>query len=322
MKSLSRSALVLIPLAIVSGCVNSPYPAAWPESAAVSDTACAPLHGTFNNTGESSDTVEAVLAPVFFPVGINEPLMVNYELNAISTLTFEALDNGTHLVRAWVGSELYRERQLDADQLTCEAGRLVYRDVSWHMDGIAPFLPVVYRTSVDRSLTLATDESLLMENRELSAGTALVIPVGLKARFWFRFLPADAVARSQGDGSQPGGLREIAGPSRLLEPPVDALPWSGYDDAQQCLDHAIATQGKPDPRAALLLEGRDTQDFFVQSARNNPLVPMGTVVGNNWRPGTHQLRIRKLHWQVPAVADNYVICLLDKGYHWAAGDSE
>jgi len=322
MKSLTCRALVLIPLTIVSGCVNSPYPAGWPDPAPVAENTCYPLLGSFMNTGESSEALEAVLAPIFFPVGIHEQLLVNYELNAVSTLTFEVLENGTQTVRAWVGGELYRERQLDADQLVCEAGRLVYRDVSWHMQGIAPFLPVVYRTSIDHSLIPAMDGSLLMENRELSAGTALVVPVGLKARYWFRFRPAGSVVPDEDLSSLPGGLREPTGPARHLEPPTDARPWTGYNDAQQCIEHAVGTRGEPDPRAAQLLAGRDTQDFFVQSGRDNALVPMGSVVGNNFWPGTHQMRIRKLHWQVPAIADNYVICLLDKGYQWMAQDME
>ena len=50
-------------------------------------------------------------------------------------------------------------------------------------------------------------------------------------------------------------------------------------------------------------------------------MPSGKVDGNNWWPSTHELRIEKLNWQLPAIADNYVLCLLDKGYRLGIAES-
>jgi hypothetical protein len=252
---------------------------------------------------------------------MHEPGLTHYELVAVSHLTLVPLDTGALTVQAWVGDELYGERHLPPGQVPCRDGKIIYNNSSWHAGGAAPFLPIVYRSSIEHGISLGTDGSLMMENNEFSAGAALVIPIGIKARYWYRFAPVGPEVPGNSEESLPRGVRPAPGTSFPLEPPETAIPWSGYDLARNCLDRAISSNGEVDPRAPTLLAGRYTQDFFIQYGEAGELLPTGTVVGNNWLPGTHGLRIQKLHWQVPAIADNYVICLLDKGYRWAEDDS-
>jgi len=304
-------------LICMAGCVTTPYPDDWPRTVAAMASQCPDLTGSYENFGLWDDGDRIVLAKLFFPLRLNEPLMNNYVLLAVSHVTFEYLGDNDLVVKDWVGDELLMERLLAASQLPCRKGRSVYHDTSWGLDGIAPFFPVLYHSSIDRMLSLASDGSLVIENREFTKGAAIVIPLVVKAQYWYRFPRAspDSLAL-RNDVNRPRGVHTGATTGYRLLPPEGVPEWSGYKEAGACLDLASESEDIPDPQALALLGGRSTQAFIVQDGRDGALSQNGSVIGNNWVPATHGLRVEKQHWQPPSVADRYVICLLKKGYRW------
>lgn len=309
---------VFICLICMAGCVSrQPYPDHWPKTVANTATQCPNLAGSYENFGQSDDGSRVVLATLFFPLGLNEPLHNNYDLLAVTHVTLENQGDNDLIVKAWVGDMLLKERLLAASQSPCRDGSVVFPDKSWGLDVVAPFFPVLYHSSVDRLLSVASDGSLVMENQEFSKGVAVVIPLAVKAQYWYRF--PRAAPDSPGllnDANRPRMARTGTTPAYRLLSPKDAPEWSGYKDAGTCLEVAAASAETPDAQAVALLGGRSTQAFIVQDGRDGALLQQGTVVGNNWIPKTHGLRVEKQHWRSPLVADRYVICLLKKGYRW------
>lgn len=102
---------------------------------------------------------------------------------------------------------------------------------------------------------------------------------------------------------------------RLL-PPEGAPAWSGYSQAEACLEQASTSEDTPDGQALASLGGRSTQAFIMQDGKGGALLPNGSVIGNDWIPATHGLRVEKQHWELLSVADRYVICLIHTGYRW------
>ena len=304
-------------LICMAGCVTTPYPDDWPRTVAATALQCPDLTGSYENFGLWGDGDRIVLARLFFPLSLNEPLMNNYDLLAVSHMTLEHQGNNDLAVRALVGDELLMERLLAASQLPCREGRIVYHDTSWGLDGIAPFFPVLYHSSVDRLLSLASDGSLVIENHEFTKGAAIVIPLAVKAQYWYRFprLSPDSPGQ-RNDVNRPRGVRTGSTPVYRLLPPEGVPEWSGYKEAGACLNLASESEDTPDEQALALLGGRSTQAFIVQDGRDGALSQNGSAIGNNWIPATHGLRVEKQHWQPPSVADRYVICLLKKGYRW------
>jgi len=301
----------------MAGCVTSPYPDDWPRKVVTTATQCPDLAGSYENFGHWNEGDRVVLAKLFFPLSPFEPLKNTYDLLAVSHMTLEYQDDNDLVVKAWVGDKLLMERLLAASQLRCREGSIVYRDNSWGVSGIKPFFPVFYHSSIDRLLSLASDGSLVIENHDFSKGVLIVIPLAAKVQYWYRF------PRTSSDS--PGLLNDINRPRmaqtgttpvyRLL-PPEDAPEWSGYGEADACLDLASESEETPDPQAVALLGGRSTQAFILQGGWDGALLQNGSVIGNNWIPTTHGLRVEKQHWKSPSVADRYVICLLKKGYRW------
>ena len=304
-------------LICAAGCATAPYPDEWSRPLADAASRCPDLTGSYENFGVWDDGDRIVLASLFFPLGLNEPLLKNYELLAISQVTLEHQTNNDLAVRAWVGDEQLMERQLPASQLPCREGRIVFQDTSWGLGGVAPFLPVVIHSSVDHLLSLASDGSLVMENHEFTKGAVIVIPVATKAQYWYRFLRVSPNSPGQGnDVNRPRGVREGTISDYRLLPPEDAPAWSGYSQAGACLDKASRSKDTPDAQALASLGGRSTQGFILQDGRGSALLQHGSVIGNDWIPVTHRLRVEKQHWSSPSVADRYVICMLQIGYRW------
>jgi hypothetical protein len=243
--------------------------------------------------------------------------MKDYELRAVSHLTLDHRDGNDLVIKAWVGDELLMERLLTASQLPCREGHVIYHRTEWYFGGIAPFFPVIAHSSIDHLISLASDGSLVMQNHEFSKGAATVVPLAVKTEYWYRFPPTPPNSPSLiNKDTRPRGVRTETTPAYRLLPPEDAPEWSGYKEAGACLDQAYMSEDIPDAHALALLRGRSTQAFIVQNGRDGALSQNGTVVGNNWIPATHSLQVEKQHWQSPAVADRYVICLLKKGYRW------
>lgn len=304
-------------LICAAGCSTNPYPDNWPSPVPAPASPCPDLTGSYENFGLWDDGDRILLASLFFSLGSNEPLIKNYELLAVSHVTLDHQRNNDLVVRAWVGDEPLMERQLPAAQLPCREGRIVFQDGSWGMDGVAPFLPVVYHSSVDRLLFLASDGSLVMENHEFTKGAVILIPVAAKTQYWYRFLRVSPDSPGQpNDVNRPQGVRAGSAPVHRLLPPEDAPAWSGYAQAGACLDQASRSQNAPDAQALASLGGRSTQSFILQDGRGGALLQHGTVIGSDWVPATHELRVEKQHWDSPSVADRYVICLFQKGYRW------
>lgn len=107
----------------------------------------------------------------------------------VSHVTFDHQEDNNLVVKAWVGDKFLTERLLTAAQLPCREGRIVYQDTSWDVGGIAPLFPAAAHSSVDRVISLAADGSLVVENKEFSVGAFVVIPLAVKARYWYRFSP-------------------------------------------------------------------------------------------------------------------------------------
>lgn len=304
-------------LICLAGCSTNPYPDNWPGPATTTGPTCADLSGAYENFGLWDDGDRIILAGLFFPLAQNAPLQKNYELSAVSHVSLEHQRNGDIVVQAWVGDEQLMERQLPASQLSCSEGRIVFHDQSWGLDGAAPFLPVVYHSSVDRLLFLASDGSLVMENHEFTKGAVIVIPIAAKAEYWFRFLRVSPDSLGQrNDADRPRGVRTGAMPQYRLLPPEGAPAWSGYSRAEACLEQASKSEDVPNAQALASLGGRSTQAFIVQDGRGGALLPNGSVIGNDWIPATHELRVEKQNWEPLSVADRYVICLLQMGYRW------
>lgn len=304
-------------LICAAGCATSPYPDDWPRPIAATASQCPDLTGSYENFGHWDDGDRIILATLFFPLAHNEPLVKGYELLAVSHVTLEHQGNNDLVVRAWVGAEQLMERQLPASQLPCREGRIVFHDGSWGLDGVAPFLPVVYHSSVDRLLSLASDGSLVIENQEFTKGAIIVIPVAAKAQYWYRFLRVSPDSPGQlNDVNRPRGVHTGTSPDYRLLPPEGAPAWSGYSQAGTCLDQASKSEDTPDAQVLASLGGRSTQAFIVQDGRGGALLQNGNVIGNDWIPATHGLRVEKQHWEPPSIADRYVICLLQNGYRW------
>jgi hypothetical protein len=246
-------------------------------------------------------------------------LINNYERKAVTHITFDYRGDNDLVVKAWVNNQLLMERLLTASQISCHEGRNVYHDTSRGLDGVPPFLPVFHHTDTDRLLSLASDGSLVMENHEVSIGVAIVIPFLVKAKYWFRFPRASHGSSGQkNDGNRPQGVRTGTAPAYRLLPPEGSSRWSGYEDAGACLDQAAESSETPDPHALALLGGRSTQAFILQDGKDGVLSQNGSMIGDNWIPTTHELRVEKQHWRSPSVTDRYVLCLIAKGYRWDA----
>lgn len=317
-----RFIVCIIPcLLSITGCMTTPYPGDWSRTVHKTASQCPDLTGSYENIGlwanGSADDDKAMLARVFFPVRPTEPLMKYHELQAVSHVTFVDRGDDGAVVKAWVGDELLIERNLTSLQLPCREGRRVYHDASWDVGGAPPVLLVVARTSSDRLISLAADGSLVMENIEFSMGAVWFIPVAAKARTWYRFPRTSPDTPSlHSDRNSPHGVRSGTAPAYSLLPPEGRPKSPGYSDGTACLDQERGKDVMPDPQALPMLGGRSTQSFIIQYGRDGSLNPEGRHDGRTWVPATHSLRIEKLHWQPPSVADRYVICLLSKGYQW------
>jgi hypothetical protein len=261
---------------------------------------------------DNGDRVD--LASLFFPLTINEPLELNYERLAVTRLSITVPDHTRLAIKAWVEDELLFERQLTGEQFECRQQYLVLHASNWGLNSIF-ILPIVYRTSVEHLLSRAQDGALIIENHELSGGAVAVVPIGLKAQYWYRFESSPATRSPADIAKLPRGVRQHPLRVQVLRPPADAPDWSGYDQAKKCLTRASQTRDDPMFSDRSSLGGRSTQAFLLQT-REDVLVPHGIVQGNNWHPATHDLRIEKQHREAPELADRYVLCLLRKGYRW------
>lgn len=318
-KSIDMRGVILqfIVTVYLSGCATSPYPENWPANVSATPLQCPDLTGSYENFGNWSDGDRFVLARLFFPLGPSDPLMNNYELLAVSHVTIDRRGDDSHAIKAWVGNELLMERVLAVSELKCLDGRYIYHDTSLGIDGVAPFLPVFHHSSIDRLFSVATDGSLIIENHEFTMGVGIVIPLAVNAKYWYKFPRTSPVSPGfDNNDNIPRGVRTGTAPVIRLLPPEGAPKWSGYKDAGACLDLAAESEEKPDPQAMMMLEGRTTQAFIVQDGMNGKLLQHGSVVGSNWIPTTHRLRIEKQYWESPSITDRYVVCLLNKGYQW------
>ena len=316
MKALACGAIAA---ALLAGCITSSYPKNWPNTVPAAASECTDLTGSYENFGFWGDGERIVLASLFFPLSSNEPLINNYERKAVTHITFAYRGDNDLVVKAWVNNQLLMERLLTASELSCREGRNVYHETAWALDGVPPFLPVFHHTDTDRLLSLASDGSLVMENHDVSKGVAIVIPFLVKANYWFRFPRTSHDSSGQiNDGNRPQGVRTGTTPAYRLLPPEGSSKWSGYKDASDCLEQAAKSEETPDPQALALLGGRSTQAFILQDGKDGALSQHGSIIGNNWIPTTHELRVEKQHWQSQSVTDRYVICLIAKGYRWDA----
>ena len=133
----------------MAGCVTTPYPDDWPRTVTATASQCPDLTGSYENNGLWDDGYQVVLARLFFPLSPNDPLMnYNYlDLLAVSHVTLEYQGDNDLVIKAWVGDEFLMERLLNATQLPCREGRIVYHDTSWHLDGISfQFSPTAQST--------------------------------------------------------------------------------------------------------------------------------------------------------------------------------
>jgi hypothetical protein len=305
----------------ITGCMTTPYPDDWSRTVPNTASQCPDLSGSYENFGlwanGSTDGDMAMLARVFFPVRPTEPLKKYHELQAVSHVTLDDQGDDGLVVKAWVGDELLIERILTSVQLPCRDGRRVYHDTSWDVGGAPPILLLVAHTSSDHLISLAADGSLVMENMEFSMGAVWFIPVAAKAKTWYRFpRTSPDTPGLHTDSNNPHGVRSGTAPAYSLLPPEGRAKSHGYSDDTACLDLERGMDVTPDSRALAMLGGRSTQAFIIQYGRDGPLYPEGRHDGKTWVPATHELRIEKLNWQPPSVADRYVICLLRKGYRW------
>lgn len=301
-------------LLLLAGCATSPYPADWAPPLHGTGTDCAGVPGRFENIGRWDNGDPIAMAHLLFPVQLSEPGMLNYERFAVTSVSIAFRDETTLDIEAWVRDELLFERQLAGEEFECLQGQLALHTSSWGLNSVM-FLPVVYRTSVEHLLSRAEDGALIVENHELSGGAVAVVPIGAKARYWFRFEPSPA-ARAPADVARlPRGVRAQSTPAQVLRPPDDAPDWSGHGRAKECLKQASDDSETPVLADASLLKGRSTQAFVLQNI-DGVLVPNGIVRGRDWLPATHELRVEKQHREPPELTDRYVLCLLAKGYRW------
>jgi hypothetical protein len=324
----------------IAGCISTtPYPDDWSRTVSDQNLQCPYLTGSFENYGLLANGPDArdkiILASVFLPFHrLTEPMSKYYELLAVSHMTFDDQGDDGIVVKAWVGDELLRERQLSASQLTCREGHLVYHDTSWDgtgdiLDDISAVMFFFGRTSSDHLISPALDGSLVIENKELSMGAVgaifltvpvpLAVPVAGKSQFWYIFPRTSPDSPSLQPGSNsPQVVRTGTAPAYSLLPPEGSPRSSGYDDAEKCLKQVSGTNEPLDPQALAMLGGRSTQAFIIQAGKGGGLIPQVRWQDRRigYVPATHMLRIEKLYWQPPSLTDHYVICLLSKGYHW------
>jgi hypothetical protein len=318
--------LCVIPcLLSIVGCITTtPYPNDWSQRATNTTVLCPDLTGSYENSGlraeGSADKDVAMLTTILFPdpeQGLGWQLLNSAEELAISHVTIEDRGDNGLLVKAWVGDELFMESLLTAQQLSCVEGRRIYHDTYWGLDGLWPGLPLVTRNSADSTISLAVNGSLVIQKQVSGAGVFIVIPIAGKSQNWYRFNQTSPGATGlHNDSKSPKGVRSGTAPAYRLLLPEGKPKSRGYSDETKCLNLERGKDVTPDPQALAMLGGRSTQTFIIQYGRDGPLYPEGTYDGEKWIPATHGLRIEKLHWQPPSVADRYVICLLRKGYRW------
>lgn len=308
---------LVAPLAVAfGGCVShAPYPPNWPSAVAGGHAGCKALRGSFDNVGSwvvSGDRDERLLAALFFPLQSSEPLRHHAERRAVSHLTFDAAPGGDIDVRAWVGDAVLFERTLTSQEVGCKEERSVFSSKGWVLDGL---VAAAARVSSRYSIALASDGSLVMEQREVGAGVIfLVVPMASKATTWLRFTPYDEATRPM---NAPYGVRSAGVPSRRLLPPAEAPSGTAYGEAEDCIRVAKARSANPAGESSLeRLGGRATADFLIGD-RHGELVASGDSHDTfGWVPASHGLRVEKLHWEPPAVTDYYALCLLEKGFRW------
>ena len=302
-------------LLLAAGCVSTPYPSDRVPPLPDAGTNCVSLTGSFENFGIRDDGDRVVMAELLFPVKASEPLMLNYERLAVTRLSIAFPDESSLDIQGWVEDELLYEQRLTREEFECRERHLVLRDSKWGIDGIAPFLPILYRSSVERLLSRAEDGSLIIENHEFSGGALTVVPIALKARYWFKFDSSPATRTPAEIEKLPGGTRLQFPRLQVLRPPDGAPDWSGYRQATDCLARVGQSGDKPMLADSSLLGGRRTQAFLLQGS-DGQLLPSGIVREHDWLPATHDLRIEKQHREALEIADRYVECLLGRGYRW------
>jgi len=316
----TQSILCVIPclISIVSCVTTTPYPNDWSQRATHTPLLCPDLTGSYENNGlraeGSADKNVSMLTGILFPdkdQGGWQLLDYAEELAISHVIIEDRGDNGL-LVKAWVGDELLMESLLTAPQLSCVDGHRIYHATYWDLR-----YPIMARSSRDSTISLAVNGSLVIQIQESGAGVILFVPIAGKSQDWYRFNQTSPdTTGPHNDSNSPKGVRSGTAFSYRLLPPEGKPESSGYSDETKCLNQERGKDVTPDPQALAMLGGRSTQTFIIQYGRDGPLYPEGTYDGEKWIPATHGLRIEKLHWQPPSVADRYVICLLRKGYRW------
>ncbi|MDX1407606.1 MAG: hypothetical protein R3330_05715 [Saprospiraceae bacterium] len=305
----------------IAGCISTtPYPDEWSPLGINTTSQCPNLTGSYENFGLSAtdpaDRYKPMLAEVFFPQDGPGYTV----LKAVSHVTIDDQGDDGLVVKAWVGDELLVERLLIASQLPCIEGGRVYHAPSWSFVSSGSFPIPIFgagHTSTDYLISLAANGSLVIQIKEIDIGIIMVIPVAGMGQGWYTFhRTSPETPGLHTNSNSPQGVRHGMTPAYSLLPPDGKTESSIRWDAKTCLNMESWLGVTPDQQAKALLGGRSTQAFVMQYCKDNcELQPQF----RDWRryvPATHTLRIEKMHWQPPTVADRYVICLLRKGYRW------
>ncbi|HSH12228.1 MAG TPA: hypothetical protein VLA15_00710 [Desulfurivibrionaceae bacterium] len=304
--SAARTAFLFAAALLAAACSSTtPYPAGWERP--METVACPTLGGVFENFGEwvvDEDHDQRMLAGVFFA---SDAL----ETGAVTHVSFDP-GAGAVLATAWVGPEPLYQRSLSASELGCEGGALIVRDAGWVAEGQ---IGAAARVRSVYALRLTDNGELVMSQHDSWAGLIVVVPIAGKATTWLRFRPVDPDRPP--DPRWPRGVREKPAIVEGLRPPQRAPKWSAYEQAKLCLARARANSDMPlDPGQLGSLDGHATQTFVLGRNDGAPWPAGKTDRDKGWMPAQHSYRVAKLNWELPAVADHYVLCLLEEGYRW------
>lgn len=163
----------------VAGCTvaDHPYPAAWDPLPAAAAEDCARFAGTYADRGESSGTqAEPSLTRGLFGTqsAWKQVQRVDFSLPEEGVLTVSARNNGEPLIEHRFTTE--------AEDFSCEQGRLVVRSKRWVVEDI-----VAGRQRITIEFSEAAPH-LVAHVQESTYGTIFaVVPIAGTAARWYRF---------------------------------------------------------------------------------------------------------------------------------------
>ena len=300
------------------------YPEEW-EAVPASDSAsgCEPIIDQFEQMGTA-----ALWKGPFWDASTEEKPATLTSLTDNIVVPYDAVTHVSLNLSAekpsmafWMNKELLRTHNFQPGELDCESGfwKIEQKLQALPSSGIFLDLGATFSNLLLKKLT---DGAIIISRKEVTVGTAMLLPLYLRGQTWYRFPPYKKRTEGPDPNAPYGAISDESKFLRLLPPPTQKNRNDNYEAQKRCLKSAqdqFHEQGDTlTTEAQKRLAGKSTQAFLYQKQKNAD--PFFTVEYINraigWTPSTRHAQLRKPHWLHPDISDRYVLCLLDAGYVW------